>query len=329
MVLELALVLGLQNSRASPFSMVLSRSGRQPRGFAVGPSSSLTRLTIRNGFFDCSALTSSRCLQAASLTFDNGSVNAIVRYRQVASSSNLAISGNPQLYFEYLSTSVLETLDGIPLLHLESISLAYAALYRFTLRQATASDPGFQRGVLFNSDRALGCAFSVPSIGNYTISFESASPGVNGQLHRNGTFVFEADKQAETLYYDVEYWLDPTPRATSTPSESRTPPKSSTPTEISTPTTMASDELSRSSDHTGASSVLGWPPITEVADEWTAVRFVLLPITLVSAALLTVSVLVDVRDVIRQYDIPIRVTRKQSYCRRGAIGRKVNLRVEI
>jgi hypothetical protein len=48
---------------------------------------------------------------------------------------NSPISGSPSLFFEYLSTSLLEGMSSIPLIHLESIDLPSPAIYRLVIRQ--------------------------------------------------------------------------------------------------------------------------------------------------------------------------------------------------
>jgi hypothetical protein len=174
----------------------------------IGIGTAVGNLTVRHGVFDCSGLTSARCFDVSNVWFDNGSVVVITGAETVGSSSNWQISGNPMFYFEYIFRSSEENFILFPLIHLNSISLPYPTVYVLTIR---ATDSGFERNVVFNSSRSTGCAFSVPDIGNYTISFKSASPSTLGGLRHEGGFEFSAEVWADNFYENVTYLVWPTP----------------------------------------------------------------------------------------------------------------------
>jgi hypothetical protein len=121
-------------------------------------------------------------LNGTAIGFGTGSAIAITSGEVVGASSDWQISGSPQLYFEYLSNSIQEELTNLPLIHLESISLPHAAVYKLRISRVDGSNPGFVREVEFDTTRARRCAFSVPEVGSYTISFESTSPVSGGSL---------------------------------------------------------------------------------------------------------------------------------------------------
>jgi hypothetical protein len=147
-------------------------------------------------------------------------VIVITGYRKIGSSSSWGISGNPDLYFEYVSSSEKEELTALELLHLRNISLPYPAIYALMVRESAGE---FARTVIFNKDQSTGCAFSVPDVGNYSISFESVSPGVVGLLHFDGNVLFSVNESGDNIYDTVDFILSPTPSVTRTPTLSATP----------------------------------------------------------------------------------------------------------
>jgi hypothetical protein len=199
-------------------------------GIGLGPSASVDSLTIRSGFFDCSAVTSKACFDAESVTFANGSAVVVSGFGTVVHSTSSGVSGSPNVYFEYLSASSAEESLKMPLLHLESISLPHPTIYRLTIRRSALDDPGEEvQQIAFNKSRSRGCAFSVGSVGNYSIRFTSELPRLQGLLHHNGDFDFSADAERDTLYLNVDYLPDATLPPTSsstaqfTPMDSRCP----------------------------------------------------------------------------------------------------------
>jgi hypothetical protein len=221
------------------FTLSASSSG-------IGSASRVTtELTIRDGLFDCGAM-ERPCFNATTVKFDNGSVTVITNYSSVWSSSQSRKSGDPQLYFEYISNSLPEPLTGISLLHMQSIRLPSPAIYAFKIGQITGNDDGIRRTLFFNSSRSRGCALSLQSTGNNSISFDSAAPELSGRLHHDGDFIFRADQSSDNLYSQADYWLSPTV----------TPVQSSPMVTASRPPETASIAPPGDSTDTGAGSIV-------------------------------------------------------------------------
>jgi hypothetical protein len=108
------------------------------------------------------------------------------------------ISESGNLYFEYLSTSGRESnFAGQSLLHLGSIALPYRGVYALTVQKV--GHPG-TISVFFDGSRAHGCAFSVGSVGNYTINFTSGLGVSSGRLEHDGIFLFAADVLGDNFF---------------------------------------------------------------------------------------------------------------------------------
>jgi hypothetical protein len=95
-------------------------------------------------------------------------------------------------------------LEGIPLIHLGEISLPYATVCTLTMR---GIEGDFERTVMFDAGRAKGWAFSVPEVGNYSVSIALASPPGNDQLHHNGNFEFSADELGDTFSAKADVFI--------------------------------------------------------------------------------------------------------------------------
>jgi hypothetical protein len=201
-----------------------SHSGIGSGTSATSGWSSLDRLTVTQGFFDCSALISISCFNARSHTFATGSIVAVTSSRTITASSAWQITGSPNLYFEYLSDSSQEGLSSIPLIHLPSIQVPYRTIYVLTIHRIVGNSAQFEREVEFNASRSRGCAFSVSSIGEYSILFSSAEPEMSGYLVHDGIGFFAATKRSDNLYSSVQlsYPTNTPPRSRATDSPSPT-----------------------------------------------------------------------------------------------------------
>jgi hypothetical protein len=148
----------------------------------------------------------------------------------------------PSLYFEYMSNSSLEGLTGAPILHLASTSLAISTLYRLSIWREDESGGRLERDLIFDGSRSQGCAFTVGSVGNYSIFFNSISPRLSGQLLHDGLFSFFAAGGWDNLYSAVPFYSPEgsAPRSTipRTVTSSETPPLTSNQT--MTPTSSGS-----------------------------------------------------------------------------------------
>jgi hypothetical protein len=191
-------------------------------GVGFGPSTSVNEVRIWNGYFDCSEVRSGFCFNANSITFGGDSMIVITGFHRVVPGSPATVHLPPELYFEYSKVSSRESVVGVPLLHLESILLPQPAVYDITIREIGGLVSGIERTVSFNSRRSRGCAISVPSIGNYSIFFESILMNASGYLHHNQDFSFAAYSLSDNLYYDVDYRIAP-PAAWSLPPEESVP----------------------------------------------------------------------------------------------------------
>jgi hypothetical protein len=119
------------------------------------------------------------------------------------------ISAAPEGYFEYLSTSLREGLTSLALLHLESVPLPSKGLYRLRITGADEATDGIVRTALFDGIRSRGCAFSVPSLGNHTISFESVAGASTGSLEKAGVRSFAATAVHDNFYSEVSLAIPP------------------------------------------------------------------------------------------------------------------------
>jgi hypothetical protein len=236
----------------------------------TGFSPSTDTVTIVNGFFDCSALNSTFCINSNALIFRDGSTTAITTYRTVCPSSESRILGFAHLYFEYLSLSSPEHLTGLPILHLESISFAYRTVYTLSIMLAVKDDERFERELIFNATRSRGCAFTVGSLGNYSIFFKSASPPSSGRLEHDGIQSFFAAGPYDTLYSAAPVNF-PSESVHATATGSHTPPSTQalTPTSAKTPTSQPASlpprrTMTRPSSQTMTSTISdAMPPRSE------------------------------------------------------------------
>jgi hypothetical protein len=210
-VLQLAIVNGSFDLRASsPYPGI----GTQPL------SSSRDTVTVFNGFFDCSALNATSCFNSSSLTFQDGNITAITNYRTVGPSTQSRIAGFPSLYFEYLSASSREEITGLPIIHFDAIQLEYRAIYGLTIRQEEGNGGTFERELTFNRSRSQGCAFTVDTVGNYSIFFSANSPPLAGRLGHDGITWFLAAGAYDNFYSATPLYF---------PSESAPPTSRHTP----------------------------------------------------------------------------------------------------
>jgi hypothetical protein len=186
-------------------------------GIGPGSSGSVQNLTIHGGLFDCTGVMSVPCFRANSVTFGTGSIAVITNSQTVATSSQWQVSGVPQLYFEYGSMSSPEEFTGIPLLHMGSILVPYRAVYTLLVRNVgERNETWVERQMIFNANRSQGCAFSVQSVGNYTVTLDTAFPKWAGRLRHNGSSSFSVSDLVDNFFPNVEY-EDANPTATISP----------------------------------------------------------------------------------------------------------------
>jgi hypothetical protein len=186
--------------------------GASPSGIGDGPSgpNSVGNVTVWNGSFDCSHLTSGSCFEASSLTFAGGAAHVITNRQTVGTSLQTEILGSPELYFQYISQSVPEGLKSLPLLHLESIPFPNSTAYTLTIREIGGPDQECEREIQFDRNRSRGFAISVPHPGNYAIFFRSILPSFDGQLTHDGCAIFAVSGFFDNFYSNVSWYVPPT-----------------------------------------------------------------------------------------------------------------------
>jgi hypothetical protein len=228
------------------------------------------------------------------VTIGNGSTVVITAQQALVSTTGWAFSDRANLHFEHLSDSAKETkLAGVPVIHIGSLFLPYSALYALIIerRDANGNPGGFEREVIFNGTRANGLAFSVGSLGNYSISFRSVLPGVVGRLHHNESFAFNADLLGDNFFSFAEYLLLPTlPTESHTATESppSSAPRTPSVTETLSVTETPSPTATVSPPSPSASPVV-WPdPLSSATDPvWRSpARFLPLIAAIVSGVVL-------------------------------------------
>jgi hypothetical protein len=216
-------------------------------GIGSGPfSSSQDTVTIVNGLFDCSALHSSSCFNSSSLTFQDGSTKAVTDYLTVGPSTRSTVRGSGSLHFEYLSASTPELMEGVPMLHLDSISLPYPTFYTLKIMEEVANGVGFERELLFDSSHSRGCAFTVGSVGNYNIFFSSSSPESSGRLGHDGIVSFFAASPSDNFFSNIHSVFQ-TPTRSRTNRQSSDATKSMTPTSTEPITPTSTESMARTS----------------------------------------------------------------------------------
>jgi hypothetical protein len=95
---------------------------------------------------------------------------------------------------------------GLPILHLDSISLPYSAIYTLRVREESENGVGFERDLIFNGSRATGCAFTVGPMENYTVFFNSVFPESSGRLGHDGMDSFGVFGAYDNFYSPVTFY---------------------------------------------------------------------------------------------------------------------------
>jgi hypothetical protein len=197
--------------------------------YGIGPGhggSTVGPVTIHNGVFDCSGVTSAHCFDSLS-SFDGGPVSVITSSLYVGLTKS-RLSASTDLYYEYLSSSIAEGESAPLMIHLASTQLPDSNPYILTIQKIGAGgEAEVVRTVVFNRTRAQGCAFTVPSSGNYQLWFDSLPPGSSGRLTlAGGDLQFPTATSGDKLFSNVGVFS----LSTRTPSESsymkETPAKS-------------------------------------------------------------------------------------------------------
>jgi hypothetical protein len=100
-----------------------------------------------------------------------------------------------------------------------SILFPAPARYALTIEKVGENDTdrAFERELILDKSRFEGCAFSVRSVGNYSLSFRRGEPGedVVIRLHHNGSLSFNADVQGDNFFPSADLLVPTLTPATS------------------------------------------------------------------------------------------------------------------
>jgi hypothetical protein len=164
-------------------------------------------LRIGSPHIDCGKLP--KCLGASSVVFD-GSLTVVTAASPFVTSGNVSFSGSSSMYTIYTAESQREQVVGLPVIHVESVDFPSQLYYGLKVFGAHKGNAGFARSVLFNSGSARGFGISVPSPGDYRISYKSLHSAPRGLLIYNESTTFAVPDANDTLFTNVSYQLLPT-----------------------------------------------------------------------------------------------------------------------
>jgi hypothetical protein len=110
------------------------------------------------------------------------------------------VSGYADLWIEYLSTSVREGLIGLPIIHIGELEFDFPSIYELYISLSDRPNSNCNRSFTINSSHIRGIAFSVPSLGNYSISYAASLPRQSGYLFHDSINTFAALFDNDTFY---------------------------------------------------------------------------------------------------------------------------------
>jgi hypothetical protein len=162
-------------------------------------------LGLGNSSFDCSAISSTSCLRAQNVTFASGPLIVRTSHSNFAEFSETVISGDPQLWIEYVSTSVRESLVGLPIIHIEELEFPISSIYELYVTPSGEAIPNCTTSFRIDSSQIRGIGFSVPSPGHYTISYTSLSTLETGYLIHDSIDTFEPISGRDSFYSSATF----------------------------------------------------------------------------------------------------------------------------
>jgi hypothetical protein len=157
-------------------------------------------LILGNSSVDCSAISSTSCISAGNVTFTSGPLIVRTSHSNFAAFGQSVISGNPELWIEYLLDSVRESLVGLPIIHIEQLAIPISSIYKLSIAPSDRGTSNFSRSIIINSSRIRGIGFSVPAIGDYSLLYESLSSFETGYLVHHWIYSFSAVAGNDTFY---------------------------------------------------------------------------------------------------------------------------------
>jgi hypothetical protein len=157
-------------------------------------------LILGNSSFACSGISFASCLRGQNVTFTNGPL--IVRTRQFnfVEFDRVLFSGYPELRIEYLSTSIRETLIGLPNIHIRQSEFPFSSIYELYISPSAETNRNCNPSFRIDSAQIRGIGFSVPSHEGYTISYSSLSTFETGYLVHDSMAAFDALFNNDTFY---------------------------------------------------------------------------------------------------------------------------------
>jgi hypothetical protein len=126
-------------------------------------------------------------------------------------------SGHPELFIEYLSTSIRESILGIPIIHIEELKFPLPSIYQLYITASDRVNPNTKPSFTVNSSNIRGIGFSVRSTGNYSILYESLSPFERGYLIHDSLNFFSSLADNDTFYPNASFVANPTSPSDSIP----------------------------------------------------------------------------------------------------------------
>jgi hypothetical protein len=157
-------------------------------------------LILGNSSFDCSGILSISCIRAAIITFTSGTLIVRSPHSNFVEFESAIFAGLPDIWIEYLSTSVREKLIGLPIIHIEQLESLPLSIYKFYISPSDQTNPDCSRSFTIDSSQIRGIGFSVPSVGDYTISYRSLSTLDTGYLVHNSINTFSALFDNDNFY---------------------------------------------------------------------------------------------------------------------------------
>jgi hypothetical protein len=153
-------------------------------------------LSLANASLDCSRISSTSCIRGRNIAFTAGPLIVRTPVSNFVEFGSAAFAGNPELLIEYSATSVPESLTGLPMIHIGQLEFPFPSIYKLYV---------CNRSFTIDSSQVRGIGFSVPSLGNYSLLYESSSPFTTGALVHDSVDSFAALAHSDTFYSSANF----------------------------------------------------------------------------------------------------------------------------
>jgi hypothetical protein len=175
--------------------------------------SSVSNLRLGSAHIDCRSIGSNICLRASSVLFDNGSLTSVTGASNLIEFNRITFSFSSEIYTIYSGLSQQEQFKGLPVIHIESVLLPSNFTYEITVLGTDELNEKFNRSVLFNAGSERGFGISVPSVGNYSMTYNSTDGSSQGCLVHDGLTSFAGLGKNDTFYERAQGGLAECPLA--------------------------------------------------------------------------------------------------------------------